>query len=113
MAVILVKGGAGYVGSHACKALAYAGQTPVTFDNLSTGWRAAVQSGHLIEADLLDAGALSRAFINHRPDPSCLWSGSGKTSNVLGWSLEGASLDSINPDPWGWHQIGTYAGREG
>ena len=34
---ILVTGGAGYIGSHACKALRDAGYTPVTFDNLSPG----------------------------------------------------------------------------
>ena len=35
---IAVTGGAGYIGSHACKALSRAGFEPVTFDNLSTGW---------------------------------------------------------------------------
>jgi len=39
MTHILVTGGAGYIGSHACKALKQAGYTPVTFDNLSTGWQ--------------------------------------------------------------------------
>jgi NADPH:quinone reductase-like Zn-dependent oxidoreductase len=34
---ILVTGGAGYVGSHACKALAGAGYRPVVYDNLSRG----------------------------------------------------------------------------
>jgi UDP-glucose 4-epimerase len=36
---VLVTGGAGYIGAHACKALARAGFTPVAFDNLSTGRR--------------------------------------------------------------------------
>src|SRR5690606_19950172 len=58
MAVVLVTGGAGYVGSHACKALAAAGHEPVVFDNLSTGWRAAVRWGPLVEGDLLDRAAL-------------------------------------------------------
>ena len=53
MGVVLVTGGAGYVGSHACKALAAAGHEPVVFDNLSTGWRAAVRWGPLVEGDLL------------------------------------------------------------
>ena len=39
---ILVTGGAGYIGSHACKALRAAGYTPVVYDNLSTGNRWAV-----------------------------------------------------------------------
>ena len=39
---ILVTGGAGYVGSHACKALARAGYKPVVYDNLARGYRDAV-----------------------------------------------------------------------
>lgn len=68
MAVVLVTGGAGYVGAHACKALAQAGHTPVCFDNLSTGWRALVRYGPLVEGDLLDVPALDAAFTAHRPD---------------------------------------------
>ena len=34
---VLVTGGAGYVGAHACKALAAAGHTPIVFDNLTQG----------------------------------------------------------------------------
>ena len=51
---ILVTGGAGYIGSHACKALAQAGFMPVTFDNLEHGHREAVLWGPLIEGDLAD-----------------------------------------------------------
>ena len=40
---VLVTGGAGYIGSHACKALAAAGYTPVTLDNVVYGHRAAVR----------------------------------------------------------------------
>jgi UDP-arabinose 4-epimerase len=49
---ILVTGGAGYIGSHTCKALATAGFSPVVFDNLSTGHPWAVRWGPLIEGDL-------------------------------------------------------------
>jgi hypothetical protein len=41
-------GGAGYVGSHACKALALAGYLPVVYDNLSTGSRWAARYGSAI-----------------------------------------------------------------
>ena len=64
---VLVTGGAGYIGSHARKALAAAGLVPVTFDNLSTGWRDAVKFGPLVQGDLLDRAALDRAFAEHRP----------------------------------------------
>ena len=52
--VVLVTGGAGYVGSHACKALAAAGFRPVTLDDLSRGHRDAVRWGPLEEVSLLD-----------------------------------------------------------
>lgn len=64
---ILVTGGAGYIGSHACKALAAAGFTPVTFDNLVYGHREAVRWGPLVNADLLDADAVSRAIQEYQP----------------------------------------------
>jgi UDP-arabinose 4-epimerase len=68
MATILVTGGAGYIGSHACKALARAGHTPVTYDNLSRGFAHAVKWGPLERGDLLDADRLAEVFAAHRPD---------------------------------------------
>lgn len=59
---ILVTGGAGYVGSHACKALAAAGYLPVVYDNLSRGHREAVRWGPLIEGDLHDRARLIEAL---------------------------------------------------
>ncbi|MCK1653168.1 NAD-dependent epimerase/dehydratase family protein, partial [Bradyrhizobium sp. 149] len=61
---VLVTGGAGYIGSHACRALAAAGYRPVVYDNLSTGHRGFV-AGPLITGDLLDGAALARAFADH------------------------------------------------
>ena len=55
---ILVTGGAGYVGSHACKALARAGYRPVAYDSLIRGHREAVRWGPLVQADLADAKRL-------------------------------------------------------
>src|SRR5438552_182142 len=63
---ILVTGGAGYVGSHACKALAGAGYRPVVYDNLSRGHRAAVRWGPLVEGDLHDRARLAAALREHR-----------------------------------------------
>src|SRR3954453_278111 len=62
---VLVTGGAGYIGSHTCKALAAAGFTPVAFDNLSLGHRSAVKWGPLVEADLLDRAAIDSALREH------------------------------------------------
>ena len=64
---VLVTGGAGYIGSHACKLLALRGYEPVAFDNLSTGWAQAVKYGPLVEADLSDRAALDAAFALYRP----------------------------------------------
>lgn len=64
---VLVTGGAGYIGSHACKALANAGFEPITFDNLSTGNRWAVKWGPLVEADLADVAAIASTLDLYRP----------------------------------------------
>jgi UDP-arabinose 4-epimerase len=63
---ILVTGGAGYIGSHACKALARAGYHPVVLDNLSRGHREAVRWGPLIVGDLADRKSLASALETHR-----------------------------------------------
>jgi UDP-glucose-4-epimerase GalE len=63
---ILVTGGAGYIGSHACKALAAAGYTPVAYDNLIYGHREAVRWGPLVEADLADRPRLAATLAEHR-----------------------------------------------
>lgn len=68
MKTILVTGGAGYVGSHCCKAFAQAGYKVVVFDNLYRGWRDLVQWGPLIEGDILDPAALNVAMDTVRPD---------------------------------------------
>jgi UDP-arabinose 4-epimerase len=65
---ILVTGGAGYVGSHACKVLAGAGYRPVVYDNLSRGHREAVRWGPLVEGDLDDRPRLVAALRSHRID---------------------------------------------
>lgn len=59
---VLVTGGAGFIGSHACKALADAGALPVAFDNLSTGHSDAVRWGPLVRGDVRDSSALVSAM---------------------------------------------------
>ena len=66
-ATVLVTGGAGYIGSHACKALAQAGFLPVAFDNLSTGWADAAKWGPLVRGDLMDRASIDAALDAHRP----------------------------------------------
>ena len=67
MTRILVVGGAGYIGSHCCKALAEAGYEPVVYDNLSTGHGEFVRWGPLVEGDVRDGERLAGALQDIRP----------------------------------------------
>lgn len=67
MKTVLVTGGAGYIGSHTCKALAERGWTPVVYDNLSTGHRSFVKWGPFVQGDLHDAERLKDTFRTFRP----------------------------------------------
>lgn len=62
---ILVTGGAGYIGSHTCKALARAGLVPVVFDDLSNGHADAVRWGPLVVGDVRDSAAVSACMKAH------------------------------------------------
>ena len=62
---IIVVGGAGYIGSHVCKAIADHGGTPITFDNFSSGHEHAVKWGPFETVDLRDKSATLTAFKNY------------------------------------------------
>jgi UDP-glucose 4-epimerase len=73
MRTILVTGRAGFVGSHACKALARVGYGPVTFDNVERDHEWAVKSGSLERGDLRDGERVCTEL--SRPGnlgPSCI-----------------------------------------
>ena len=57
---ILVAGGAGYIGSHICKALAAANHMPVVLDNLCTGYEDFVRWGPLVKASVSNSEAVRR-----------------------------------------------------
>ena len=65
---VIVTGGAGFVGCHVCKQLKSAGFTPVTFDNLSTGWRDSIKFGPIAHGSIMDRSALFSAFSDWKPD---------------------------------------------
>ena len=67
METVLVTGGAGFIGSHTCKALAASGWLPVAFDDLSRGHADFVRWGPLVKGDILETAALDAAFEQHRP----------------------------------------------
>lgn len=70
--MVLVAGGAGYVGSHTCLRLAEAGFTPVVFDNLSNGHRQFVQWGPFEHGDIRDRARLDEVFARWRPPRCCI-----------------------------------------
>lgn len=63
---VLVTGGAGYIGSHAAKALQQAGYEVVVYDNLVAGHREAVRFGTFVEGDITDLDTVRRALREHR-----------------------------------------------
>lgn len=97
---VLVTGGAGYIGSHACKALKLAGYVPVTYDSLLTGWQESVKYGPFEQGDLLDRARLDEVFAKWQPvavmhfaslsqvgestrEPAMYWRGNVMTSLTL------------------------------
>ena len=62
---VLVTGGAGYIGSHAAKALSRAGYHVVVFDNLAAGHRKAVRYGDFVAGDIGDPAAVAAALKRH------------------------------------------------
>jgi UDP-glucose-4-epimerase GalE len=65
--VILITGGAGYIGSHVVKELRMRGYRPLVYDNLSTGHRWAIKGDELIEADLGDKRHVEEILHKEKP----------------------------------------------
>ena len=69
MTTVLVTGGAGYIGSHAVKALTRQGTRVVVYDNLAAGHRAAARGAHaLVEGDIHDVRLVRATIREHRVD---------------------------------------------
>lgn len=64
---ILVTGGAGYIGSHTCLALAAKGYVPVVYDNFSSGHREFVKWGPVEDGDIRDRARLREVLALHKP----------------------------------------------
>jgi UDP-glucose-4-epimerase GalE len=97
-----VTGGAGYIGSHAVKALRLAGWRPVIFDNLSQGHREAALGVPLIEGDIGDVDAVRQALRD---------SGASAVMHFAAWLIV---PDSVR-DPLGYYRnnvIGTLGTLE-
>ncbi len=65
---VLVTGGAGYIGSHAAKALSRAGHRVVVYDSLVAGHREAVKYGEFVQGDILDLSTLRSTLQRHAVD---------------------------------------------
>ena len=62
---VLVTGGAGYIGSTICSALEERGHTPIVLDSLVTGRREFTRDRLFYEADVADASAIERIFLEN------------------------------------------------
>ncbi len=80
---VLVAGGAGYIGSHACKALAKAGYQPIAYDNLSRGHADAVRWGPLVEGNIGDRALVAATVRRHEI---------GAVVNFAGYAYVGESM---------------------
>ena len=67
MATLLVTGGAGYVGSHALRALRGAGHAVVVLDDLRAGHAFLAGDAPLVRCDVADAAGVAAVFREHGP----------------------------------------------
>lgn len=84
MKPILVTGGAGYIGSHTCKALAQAGYLPISYDNLSRGHRWAVRWGPLEVGDISDEARVTEVVCKYQPLAVLHFAGYGYVGESMG-----------------------------
>jgi UDP-arabinose 4-epimerase len=68
MARVLVTGGAGFIGSHACKALAAAGHEPIVYDSMEYGHDWAVRWGPVERGCVLDTDDLAEAMARYKTE---------------------------------------------
>lgn len=97
---ILVVGGAGYIGAHACKALAGAGYRPIVFDNFSSGHEHAVLWGPHVKGDIRNRDDLEKAFVQYRPKgvmhfAACIEVGEGERNPLKFWDNNVAGTTTL------------------
>lgn len=93
---VLVTGGAGYIGSHVVLALGEAGYEVLTYDNLSTGNRAAVLRGELVVGDLADRELLAATLAEFKPDAVMHFAASIEVGESVGNPLKYYRNNSLN-----------------
>ncbi|MEM7068796.1 MAG: UDP-glucose 4-epimerase GalE [Pseudomonadota bacterium] len=92
---VLVTGGAGFIGSHVCKALSRANIIPVTMDNLVTGHRFAVKWGPFVEGDVSDQTLVEYVIRNNNV-----------TAVMHFAALSDVGLSNLKPDLYYHNNIG-------
>jgi UDP-arabinose 4-epimerase len=80
---ILITGGAGYIGSHTCKAFAQYGHLPVTIDDLSTGHAHNVRWGPFVQANICDTTRVKKVFKDYKIDAVVHFAGSALVGESL------------------------------
>lgn len=93
---LLVTGGAGYIGSHTAKALAQAGHSPVTYDNLSTGHRWAVRWGPFVKGDVADRRLLVDTLREHSIEAVMHFAGSASVAESIASPARYFENNSVN-----------------
>ncbi|SIS54369.1 NAD dependent epimerase/dehydratase family protein [Roseivivax lentus] len=119
---VLVTGGAASIGRHARKALAAAGDIPITFSMFLSDWRDAVRFGSLAKGDLLDRAAIDRAFAEPAPvavlhyaalsragAATKLVTGSSRAAEELGGAPRRPTIPRMIEDARAWQQHGHNA----
>ncbi len=66
--MILVTGGAGYIGAHVVKLLSRSGFETVVYDNLSRGHREMVSAGEFVQGELSDKNQLLEVMRDRKID---------------------------------------------
>jgi UDP-glucose 4-epimerase len=134
MSSVLVSGGAGYIGSHAVKALRAQGTRVVVFDNLSAGHRQATQhASAVVVGDIQDRARLRATIREHdvdavervvgrkvpytmgprRPgDPGVLFASSERIRRELGWAPEFEEIDIIVSTAFRWREAHPHGYRK-
>jgi UDP-glucose 4-epimerase len=82
--LVLVVGGAGYIGSHMVKLLNQEGYSTIVLDNLSTGNRKAVTTGIFIEGSLEDGPLLNELFDTYPINAVMHFAGSISVNESMG-----------------------------
>jgi UDP-glucose 4-epimerase len=82
---VLVVGGAGYIGSHTCLALAEKGYIPLVYDNFTSGHPECVKWGPMEVGDIRDRNTLGDVLKRHKPIAALHFAGLIEVGQSFKW----------------------------